>query len=225
MRNLEDAKWLSKEEITNNREDEKYKDEIALQTIDLDYDTIHSEILENIILDENDSAISDFDTKEEENPKKKTFEITKIKTLIHKNVKLLFANYQEDDQYNPLIQLESKKIKKEIINEENEKENGANVLSTNNEIKTLSLGYKDLKNIDSAYAITIHKSQGSEYDQVVIALTDDADTLLCRELLYTAITRTSKKVTIIATENSLNAALSNTSNRVTFLSKIISDLL
>ena len=136
MRNLEDAKWLSKEEITNNREDEKYKDEIALQTIDLDYDTIHSEILENIILDENDSAISDFDTKEEENPKKKTFQITKIKTLIHKNVKLLFANYQEDDQYNPLIQLESKKIKKEIINEENEKENGANVLSTNNEIKT-----------------------------------------------------------------------------------------
>ena len=92
MRNLEDAKWLSKEEITNNREDEKYKDEIALQTIDLDYDTIHSEILENIILDENDSAISDFDTKEEDNPKKKTFQITKIKTLIHKNVKLLFVN-------------------------------------------------------------------------------------------------------------------------------------
>ena len=103
--------------------------------------------------------------------------------------------------------------------------NKAMKISTNNEIKTLSLGYKDLKNIDSAYAITIHKSQGSEYDQVVIALTDDADTLLCRELLYTAITRTSKKVTIIATENSLNAALSNTSNRVTFLSKIISDLL
>ena len=96
---------------------------------------------------------------------------------------------------------------------------------TNNGKTTLSLGHKDLKNIDSAYAITIHKSQGSEYKQVVVALTDDVDTLLCRELLYTAITRASKKVTIIATENSLNAALSNTSNRVTFLSKIIRDLI
>lgn len=96
---------------------------------------------------------------------------------------------------------------------------------TNNGKTTLSLGHKDLKNIDSAYAITIHKSQGSEYEQVVIALTDDADTLLCRELLYTAITRASKKVTIIATENSLNTALSSTSNRITFLSKIIRDLI
>ena len=96
---------------------------------------------------------------------------------------------------------------------------------TNNGKTTLRLGHKDLKNIDSAYAITIHKSQGSEYKQVVVALTDDVDTLLCRELLYTAITRASKKVTIIATENSLNAALSNTSNRVTFLSKIIRDLI
>ena len=71
--------------------------------------------------------------------------------------------------------------------------NKAIEISTNNGITTLSLGYKDLKNIDSAYAITIHKSQWSEYEQAVIALTDDADTLLCRELLYTAITRASKK--------------------------------
>lgn len=98
-------------------------------------------------------------------------------------------------------------------------------ITTNNRVTTLKLGYKDLKNIDSAYAITIHKSQGSEYEQVVIALTDNADTLLCRELLYTAITRASKKVTIIATENSLNVALSSTSNRITFLSKIIRDLI
>ena len=98
-------------------------------------------------------------------------------------------------------------------------------ITTNNRVTTLKLGYKDLKNIDSAYAITIHKSQGSEYEQVIIALTDDADTLLCRELLYTAITRASKKVTIIATKNSLNAALSYKSNRSTFLCKIIKDIL
>ena len=97
--------------------------------------------------------------------------------------------------------------------------------STNNGAPALNLGYRDLKNLDSAYAITIHKSQGSEYGQVIIALTEDADALLCRELLYTAITRASKKVTIISTENSLANALSNTSNRTTFLGKIISDLL
>ena len=49
MKNLENAKLLCKTEETNNRNGEKFKDELALKSIDLDYDTIHSEILENII--------------------------------------------------------------------------------------------------------------------------------------------------------------------------------
>ena len=99
----------------------------------MDYDTIHSEILDNIIFDENDSGLSDFDT-EEENQEKKIFEINKIKTIIHKSVKTLFTEAQEDDIYKPLIQQEkyiltNKNIEKE---DDNEKENKLN----NNEIKT-----------------------------------------------------------------------------------------
>ena len=142
MKNLEYAKWLSKNEITNNNIREKSNDELELQSIDLDYDTIHSEILENIIFDEDDSGLSDFGSNEEKkNSKNEIFNISKIKTLIHKNVKSLFAKCQEDDQYNPLIQLENEIINKESIFKEKEieKKNNENITNENiisNEIKT-----------------------------------------------------------------------------------------
>jgi hypothetical protein len=135
MKNLEHAKWLSKNEMTNDNIREKFSDELMLQSIDLDYDTIHSEILENIIFDEDDSGLSDFGSNEEEkNSKKEIFNITKIKTLIHKNVKSLFSKGQEDEQYNPLIQLEKEMINKESIFKEKEIENNENI--ANNDIKT-----------------------------------------------------------------------------------------
>ena len=138
MKNLENAKLLCKTEETNNRNGEKFKDELALKSIDLDYDTIHSEILENIIFDENDSGLSDFDTNEEEESKKKIFEITKIKTIIHNSVKTLFDQCQEDEQYKPLIQQEIKieeDNKKDIIKEKII-ENINSGLISNNENKT-----------------------------------------------------------------------------------------
>ena len=134
MKNLELAKWLSKNEITNDNIREKFNDELDLQSIDLDYDTIHSEILENIIFDENDSGLSDFDSNDEEKKSKnEIFNITKIKTLIHKNVKSLFSKGQEDEQYNPLIQLEKEMVNKESIFKEKEIENNENI--ANNGIK------------------------------------------------------------------------------------------
>jgi len=137
MKNLEHAKWLSKNEITNDNIREKFNDELDLQSIDLDYNTIHSEILENIIFDENDSGLSDFDTnEEEEKSKNEIFNITKIKKLIHKNVKSLFSKMQEDDQYNPLIQLEKEIVNKESVFKEKEIDNKINENINNNEIKT-----------------------------------------------------------------------------------------
>ena len=137
MKNLELAKLLSENEITNDNIREKFNDELELQSIDLDYDTIHSVILENIIFDENDSGLSDFDTNEEkDSSKNKIFDITKIKTLIHKNVKSLFSICQEDEQYKPLNQLENEIINKENILKEKELENKINENITNNEIKT-----------------------------------------------------------------------------------------
>ena len=65
----------------------------------------------------------------------------------------------------------------------------------------VSLGYKDLKNIDSAYAITIHKSQGSEFDLVVIPICHSYKRMLYRKLIYTGITRAKKKLIIIGEPN------------------------
>lgn len=57
------------------------------------------------------------------------------------------------------------------------------------------------------YAMTIHKSQGSEYDTVVIVLPADESPMLSRELLYTAITRARKQVIVIANEAQLRVAI------------------
>ena len=133
MKNLENAKILCKYESQNERKGEKFSDEIDLQTIDLDYDTIHSEILENIIFDENDSGISDFEShdEDEKEQEKKIFEINKIKTIVHKSVKSLFIEDQDNDKFKPLIIQE--KYLKEV---EKSNDNKGNELITNNEIKT-----------------------------------------------------------------------------------------
>ena len=58
-----------------------------------------------------------------------------------------------------------------------------------------------------AYAITIHKSQGSEFENVIIALPDNISSMLQRNLLYTAITRAKKRVIILSKNNSFNTAI------------------
>jgi exodeoxyribonuclease V alpha subunit len=49
--------------------------------------------------------------------------------------------------------------------------------------------------------MTVHKSQGSEFDEVLLVLPDKWNPVMCRELLYTAVTRGKKKVTIAGTED------------------------
>ena len=49
---------------------------------------------------------------------------------------------------------------------------------------------------ETAYALTVHKSQGSEYDSVLLVLPDRLSDVMCRELLYTAVTRAKKRVEI-----------------------------
>ena len=49
---------------------------------------------------------------------------------------------------------------------------------------------------ETAFAITIHKSQGSEFDEVLLVLPDGENRVLCRELLYTGVTRAGKHVTL-----------------------------
>ena len=68
-----------------------------------------------------------------------------------------------------------------------------------------------LEELELAYAITIHKSQGSEYPAVIIPLLNAPKPLLNRNLLYTAVTRARKCVTIVGNENSVNEMIQNES--------------
>ena len=66
---------------------------------------------------------------------------------------------------------------------------------------------------ETAYAMTVHKSQGSEFEEVCIILPEQATALLTRELLYTAITRAKVKISLIATESILIQALTSQQDR------------
>lgn len=72
-----------------------------------------------------------------------------------------------------------------------------------------------------AYAMSVHKSQGSEYPVVVMPLTDNHYVMLQRNLLYTAVTRAKERVILVGTKAALNTALSNdrTKRRYTLLAE------
>ena len=61
--------------------------------------------------------------------------------------------------------------------------------------------------VSSAYALTVHRSQGSQYEAVTILLPPAASPLLTRELLYTAVTRASHRVRVIASDDAVRAAV------------------
>ena len=66
-----------------------------------------------------------------------------------------------------------------------------------------------LKRIEHAYAVTIHKSQGSEYPAVIIPLPNGMDRLSYRNLLYTAVTRAKSILIIIGSEAKVQNMVSN----------------
>ena len=73
--------------------------------------------------------------------------------------------------------------------------------------------YKLLDELELAYAITIHKSQGSEYPAVVIPLLSGPMMLMNRNLLYTAVTRARKCVTLVGNEVIFQQMIRNTSQQ------------
>ena len=74
-----------------------------------------------------------------------------------------------------------------------------------------------LPDVVSAYAVTVHKSQGSEYGTVVMVLPPPDSPLATRELLYTAITRARRRVVLVGSEASVRAAIARPSVRMSGL--------
>lgn len=87
--------------------------------------------------------------------------------------------------------------------------------------------YSDLDELEHAFAVTIHKSQGSEYPAVVIPLLTGPKKLLNRNLLYTAITRAKRMAVIVGNINLVNQMIDNTEEqkRYTSLSLRLQEML
>ncbi|MCP4720855.1 MAG: ATP-binding domain-containing protein [Desulfobacteraceae bacterium] len=80
--------------------------------------------------------------------------------------------------------------------------------------------YLDLPAHDTAFAVTIHKSQGSEFDSVLIVIPEKLSPVVTRQLLYTGVTRARKKAIIVGPidviKEAMTIGLDHTSN-VAFL--------
>lgn len=79
--------------------------------------------------------------------------------------------------------------------------------------RKVEYSFKLLDELELAYAITIHKSQGSEYPAVVIPLLNGPSMLMNRNLLYTAVTRARKCVTLVGNEKTFSQMIHNISQQ------------
>lgn len=74
--------------------------------------------------------------------------------------------------------------------------------------------FSELDQLEHSYAITVHKSQGSEFDVVIMPIVRSAPMLLTRNLLYTAITRAKKLLIIIGNNDVVNFMIKNTDAKI-----------
>jgi exodeoxyribonuclease V alpha subunit len=74
-----------------------------------------------------------------------------------------------------------------------------------------------LDEVETWWAMTIHKSQGSEFSHAVVSLPDEHSRVLTRELLYTGITRGREQVTVVSSEAALRAAIARPVSRASGL--------
>jgi exodeoxyribonuclease V alpha subunit len=91
--------------------------------------------------------------------------------------------------------------------------------------RMIAYAFDELDELVLAYAITVHKSQGSEYAAVIIPLFMQHFTLLQRNLLYTAITRAKQLCVIVGQPKAVAIALNTTkgTQRTTFLKKFLQE--
>ena len=75
--------------------------------------------------------------------------------------------------------------------------------------KTTALTFEDCSDIDFAYAITVHKSQGNEFDAVIIPMFSGPPQLYYRNLLYTAVTRAKKTLILVGTPQTVEYMVNN----------------
>ncbi|MGB1222924.1 MAG: exodeoxyribonuclease V subunit alpha [Mycobacterium sp.] len=91
-------------------------------------------------------------------------------------------------------------------------------------IGSLHLATSRLPEVDTMHAMTIHKSQGSQADEVTVLLPPPESRLLTRELFYTAVTRAKTKVRVVGPESSVRAAITRRALRASGLAQRLRQL-
>jgi exodeoxyribonuclease V alpha subunit len=76
-----------------------------------------------------------------------------------------------------------------------------------------------LTDVDTMHAMTIHKSQGSQADEVTVLLPQEDSRLLIRELFYTAVTRAKNRIRVIGPESSVRVAIEQRAVRASGLAR------
>lgn len=84
--------------------------------------------------------------------------------------------------------------------------------------KYAEYAFKQMEELELAYAVTIHKSQGSEYPAVVLPVLSGPKMLMNRNLLYTAVTRARKCVTVVGSEKTFEEMIKNEKQQKRFSS-------
>lgn len=79
--------------------------------------------------------------------------------------------------------------------------------------RLISYDFDELDELEHSYAITIHKSQGSEFDYVILPIFTGYKKLLTRNLLYTAMTRAKKMLIIVGNRTVINYMVDNLDSR------------
>jgi len=194
-----DFKFLECNNIVNNIKN------LTSQILDKGYDYKNFQILVPMY-----AGINGIDNLNKElqnifNPKDESkIEIKSGSTIFRENDKILqLVNMADCNVFNGDIGV----IKKIIpATESDSKKNELYIDYDGNEVKYLP---KDFDNIKHGYAISIHKSQGSEFDFVLMPMCNDYYRMLYKKLIYTGITRAKNKLIILGDINSFIKGINN----------------
>jgi len=83
--------------------------------------------------------------------------------------------------------------------------------------EVLAVGPGRLDAVETVYAMTIHKSQGSQFGTAAVVLPPPSSPILTRELLYTAVTRAQRRLIVAGTEQAVRAAVERPAARASGL--------
>lgn len=158
-------------------------------------------------------------------------ELQNISNPLNNNeeIKYLGQSFRINDKVIQLVNRHEKKVMNGdigIIDSFIYKNGEINGLTVQYDFGGVDYTIEELEDLKHAYAISVHKSQGSEFDIVILPLTNDYYYIFKRKLIYTAITRAKKMLVLIGDAMSFKRGISLIeSNRNTILKELICDKL